>query len=80
MKNFIVKSAVFCAVILSFFVLRAAEVPSKFKEFESVTVQAKDFKRISAFAKLGLESVDDPDAAGGKTAVPKSKPDEHTSR
>lgn len=74
MKNFIVKSAVFCAVILSFFVLRAAEVPSKFKEFESVTVQAKDFKRISAFAKLGLESVDDPDAAGGKAIALKKHP------
>jgi hypothetical protein len=69
MKNFIVKSLLICAVFCSVFVLCAADAPSKFKEFESVTVSAKDFKRVSAFAKLGLASVADADAVDGKAVA-----------
>ena len=62
------------AVTVLIFNLQAAETFTKDKEFENSQLSGKNFTRISSFAKLGLEAVDDADAAGGKAMALKKHP------
>ena len=74
MLKMLLRGAV-CAVPLCFLDAgAAAEVPAKIREFESVEVTGKDFRRISGFAKYGLEAVDDADAASGRAMALRKHP------
>ena len=51
-----------------------AELPAKCMEFDSSEIKADAFKRISSFAKYGLELLDDAEAVSGKAMALRKHP------